>query len=127
RRGQLVITNSTLQVDTTFDVTAGDVILQDGLINCTNITVRVGRTNTGSLTLNGGTMQTFKLSVGSQAISQGSARGVCTVAGGTLIASSLISLGDLRTTASGLISVVSGQLIATNDVTEVGNFGKGDV
>src|SRR5438093_1270708 len=33
RRGQLVITNSTLQVDTTFDVTAGDVILQDGLIN----------------------------------------------------------------------------------------------
>src|SRR5207247_1561556 len=61
----------------------------------------------------------------SQFASQNSALGVCTVAGGTLIASSVISLGDLRTTSTGIVAVVSGQLIATNDLTEIGVIGKG--
>src|SRR5206468_7572967 len=93
RGSALQITNSAVEGDNVFDVAGGTLTLDDGWINCTNITVRVGRTNStvGTLKLNGGLMQTFKLSVGSAVNSLG-AQGVVAVAGGTLNALSLVSL-----------------------------------
>ena len=83
RGSALQITNSAVEGDNVFDVAGGTLTLADGWINCTNITVRVGRTNStvGTLKLNGGLMQTFKLSVGSAVNSLGAQLGACTYCG----------------------------------------------
>jgi hypothetical protein len=122
-RAVMLITNSVLQADTTFDVTGGALTLDSGLINSSNITVNVGRLSSvvGTLNLNGGTMLVSQLSVGSRASGQQNARGVVNISGGTLNSSSQMLLGN-GINSTGIVSMTSGQLIATNSISGVGIY-----
>ena len=124
RNGILLVTNSTLSVQDTFDVLGGSVVLESGLIDTTvnNVNIRIGRSSgaTGTFTLNGGTVDCFGLNLGSLADSQG----FFTLNAGTLHSSSVVSIGDILNT-TGTVSIVSGSFIATNDITKIGNLGRG--
>jgi T5SS/PEP-CTERM-associated repeat protein len=63
-------------------------------------------------------LRTFKLQVGARS----GAQGVLTLGGGTLNSSSILSLGETLG-STGVLSITAGQLIATNDITKVGNLG----
>jgi hypothetical protein len=122
--GVLQVTNSSLSADDAFDVTAGAVILDSGLIDTTPnfFDVRIGRASggTGTMTVNGGVLQTYGLKVGVL----GNSRGQFTLNGGTVLAASVVSLGE-SLNSTGTVSIVSGQFIATNDITKVGNVSGG--
>ncbi|MBI3848743.1 MAG: hypothetical protein HY298_00420 [Verrucomicrobia bacterium] len=124
RNGLLLVTNSTLSVGDTFDVLGGSVQMESGLIDTTPnfINIRVGRASgaIGTFTQNGGTVNTFGLSVAAV----GSAQGIYTLNAGTVLSPFLTTLGD-AVNSTGTVSIVSGQFIATNDLTKVGNFGSG--
>ena len=124
--GVLWVTNSTMSVGDTFDVLGGSVQMESGLIDSTpnSINIRVGRASgaTGTFTQNGGTVSTFGLSVGALA----NARGIYTLNAGAILSPFLTTLGD-AINSTGILSIVSGQLIATNDLTKIGNFGVGQL
>ncbi len=124
--GLLIVTNSSLSAGDTFDMLGGNARLESGLIDSTlnSINIRVGRASgvTATFTQNGGTVNTYGLSVGSLANSQG----IYTLNAGTLLSSSLTTLGD-AINSTGIVSIVSGQFIATNDLTKIGNFGVGQL
>ncbi len=128
--GALGISNSALTIDGTlgaiFDVVAGSVELDSGLIDCRTATVaRFGRTNnaTAGLTINGGTMLPNELLFGTTVShSQGS----LDLSNGVLNCGSLLSVGEV-TGSTGMVSVAGGQLIVTNDITKVGNSGFGQM
>lgn len=122
--GVLQVSNSTLIAEDAFDVTAGSVILESGLIDTTPnfFDVRIGRASggTGTMTLNSGVLQTYGLKVGALSNSKGE----FTQNGGTVLASSIVSLGEFPN-STGVVSIISGEFIATNDITKVGNVGRG--
>jgi T5SS/PEP-CTERM-associated repeat protein len=122
--GVVRVTNSTLSVLDTFDITAGNLTLDSGTIDTTPnlVDVRVGRASgaTGTVTLNGGILRCFGFRIGELAGSQG----VCTISGGTLFSTSVVDMGELLN-SPGTLNIVSGQLIATNDITRVGNLAPG--
>ncbi len=123
-RGALRITNSTFTASDTFDVSAGTLTIDSGLLDTTpfDVDIRVGRTSgaTGTVLLNGGTINCFGFKLGAL----GTSTGNCTIAGGTLLSSSVLSAGEI-VNAPGNLTLVSGQIIATNDITKIGNLATG--
>src|SRR5438552_121044 len=126
--GVLNATNSLIQESgalTTLDVINGNVWLDSGLLDLSTIqALRLGRTNSGvgSLTVNGGTLVGSQVAVGTTTAAQGT----MTVSGGTVNASSTVTFG-YGVDSTGSVSVTSGQLIATNDITYVGKSGFGQM
>jgi hypothetical protein len=122
--GVLRVTNSSVSVRDTFDITAGNLIIDSGLLDTTLnlVDVRLGRSSgaTGTAFLNGGTLKCFGFRVGELSGSQGA----CTINGGTLLCSSVVSMGE-QLNSPGSMTILSGQLIATNDITKVGNLAPG--
>jgi len=122
--GVLRVTNSTISVQNTFDITAGTLIMDSGLLDTTVnlVDVRLGRISggIGSAILNGGTLKCFGFRVGELSGSQGA----CTINGGTLLCTSVVSMGE-QLNSPGSMTILSGQLIATNDITKVGNLAPG--
>lgn len=122
--GVLRVFDSTLALQNTFDVNAGTLTVDSGLVDTSTnfIDVRVGRVSgaTGTVNLNGGTLQCNGFRLGEFA----NAQGVCTLNGGTLLASSVVSVGEVLN-SSATLTILSGQLIATNDITKIGNVGTG--
>jgi T5SS/PEP-CTERM-associated repeat protein len=128
-RAALRVTNSAVVINGftggILDVTAGTVTLDDGLIDCSTTTaMKIGDANggTGTLILNGGTLLTDQIQLGALSGSQG----VLKLSNGVLNSTSIVSLGD-RLNSTGTVSIVGGQLIATNDITKIGNSGVGQL
>jgi len=122
--GVIVITNSVFSPQSTFDVSAGILQMDGGSLDTTggSVDIRVGRVNgaSGNVLLNGGTIKCFGFRLGELGGSQGN----CTINGGTLLSSSVVDVGELLN-APGTLTLLSGQVIATNDVMRVGNLGSG--
>jgi T5SS/PEP-CTERM-associated repeat protein len=124
RGGVLEISNSTFTAQSTFDVTSGSLVMDSGLLDTSDfqVGIRIGRANgaTGTVILNGGTIKCFGFRLGEL---NGSS-GACTIQGGTIWSTSVLDLGEVFN-SSGSLTMTSGQLIATNDVTRVGNLASG--
>ena len=141
--GALSITNSSLLItlresfaNISFNVWAGSATLDSGSIIAREeeptfggiIVTRIGRTNSASLTINGGTMDVTRLliaeSPGSQfARSQGTVR----LTGGLLSVAEELSIGD-GVMCTGLVEMTGGQLVVANhqtNVTRIGDAGIG--
>src|SRR5207247_726437 len=92
--GALSITNSALAIDGAlggaFNIRGGSVTLDDGLIDCSTVFLRVGRVSNGSLTVRKGTVEAYELFVGELSGSQGTLR----MDGGEVSVTALLSLGD---------------------------------
>jgi len=128
-RAVLRVTNSAITISGfsggILDVTAGTVILDTGQIDCRSTTAaKLGGLNaaTGSLLQNGGFLLLSQIQIGALS----GAQGILTLSNGTVDASSIFSIGD-RLNSSGLVTIAGGQLIATNDITRVGNSGQGQL
>jgi len=125
RGGRLHVVNSTLLIENTFDIT-GNLTLDSGLIDTasSSVAVRVGRASgtTGLVNLNGGILDCFGFRVGVF----NNSPGICTINGGTLLSSSVVSMGEI-VNGPGTINLLSGRLIATNDITKVGNLAFGEL
>jgi hypothetical protein len=124
RGGVLNVVNSTFNAQDTFDVTAGSLIVDSGVLDTTPnfVDIRVGRASgaTGTVTLNGGIIKCFGFRVGEL----NGSTGLCTIHGGTLFSSSVVDMGEIFN-SPGTLTIISGQLIATNDMTRVGNLASG--
>ncbi len=127
--GVINVSNSAVSIDGTLggllNVTAGSVNLGGGLIDCSTVTItKIGNANgsSGTLILNGGTMLAQQLKFGAAVGSQGALN----QSNGLLNCSSLVSLGD-SLNSTGIVFLAGGQLIATNDITKVGNIGCGQM
>lgn len=126
--GALNVTNSIILetgVLSTFDIINGNAWLDGGLIDCSAIqSVRLGRTNNagGMLNLNGGTLLVPEIQVATST----SARGTLSVSGGTVNASGIFTVG-FGVNSMGAVSVIAGQVIATNNITYVGKSGFGQM
>jgi T5SS/PEP-CTERM-associated repeat protein len=102
-------------------VTFGDVAPAD--TNNTPTTTKVGSGPSGTLVISGGALSAGELKVGCDT---SNAFGFMNMSGGTFDISSMMTLGhDAGTT--GIVSVVGGQLIVTNDDLRVGNLGTGQM
>ncbi len=121
--GQLHVTNSRLTIGSTFDV-SGNLTLDSGIIDSAAgfVALRVGRANgtIGSVNLNGGLLNCFGFRLGTLNGSEG----LCAIDGGTLLSSSVVSMGEALN-SPGTLVLHSGNLIATNDITKVGNLAVG--
>lgn len=137
-RSSLRITNSAVSATADFDVVNGSVILDSGSLNCAlncdvqngsllvnsgtlNATIgttgiRMGRLNgaSTSLTLNGGTVTTLRVTLGSVAGTQNT----LSLAGGNLICNDSLSLAQQPST-TGNATLTSGNLIVTNGTTKI--------
>ena len=140
-RGALRITNSSLVVTgnfISFNVWAGTVTLDSGLILAreepisSNVTVvtRIGRTNTATLTINGGEMYATRLLLGESPGSQfARSRGVLNMNGGLLTVAAEFSIGDALS-CTGQVNMTGGEINALDqgtNVTRVGDFGRGEL
>ncbi|MEO6036012.1 MAG: hypothetical protein ABIQ35_12220, partial [Verrucomicrobiota bacterium] len=133
RGGLLRITNSTLRLPSgvaQLNNYGGNISLENGLLDfdLANL-MRLGRysTNQASLTVKGGTMFGSQLQIG-----QDKALGTLTLSNGVINLSSFLSLGTSSTGnpiagGTGVVTVVNGQLLVTNGVTEVGYQGIGQM
>jgi T5SS/PEP-CTERM-associated repeat protein len=123
-RGVLEVTNSTLILGDRIDV-SGQLTLDSGLIDTAQSLwdVRVGRIAglTGLVELNGGVLDCFGFRVGEL---NGSS-GLCNVNGGVLLSSSVLTIGEVFN-SPGTVNLFSGTVIATNDLTKVGNLAYGE-
>lgn len=125
-QGVLAITNSALTASGffgSFDIVASSAVVAGGLLDCSTLTsTRLGRTNNGvaQLTVAAGQVLLSQVELGAVTGSEG----VLDVEGGAVNASALITAG-FTTGSTGLVSVAAGQLVATNDVTYIGNGGMG--
>jgi len=137
-RSALCITNSAVSPASTFNVSNGVVILDSGLLSClvscdlqsgtllmNTGTLTVGELSTGlrmgrysganaSLILNGGTITTPRITLGSISGSQNS----LTLDGGTLLCSDSFSAAQMPST-TGNVTLSSGNLVVTNGVTKI--------
>ncbi len=135
--GALLMTNSAISIDPSilFVHIDGAMTVDDGLVTFGNITraattntptvtkVGDGTNGTGTLVVNGGSVLAGELKVGADVPN---AFGLMNMFGGTFEISSMMTLGhDAGTT--GMVSVVGGLLIATNDESRVGNGGVGQL
>ncbi len=128
RGGAVTMKNSSLYVAPdlggTFNIFSGSATLDGGLLDCSQVTLRVGRANTGPgvLTTQSGTVLADTLLVGETS----GARGTLNVYGGAVIASSLLSFGETAgSIGSGFIT--GGNLAVTNGFLIIGNVGAGQV
>ncbi|HWI56857.1 MAG TPA: hypothetical protein VNZ22_06505, partial [Bacillota bacterium] len=125
RGGVLSVTNSSFLARNTFDIAGGQLVLDGGLVDTSlnSVDVRVGRLNgsTGTVLLNGGLLKCYGFRLGELSGSPGS----CTVNGGTLVCASLLDMGEVLN-SPGTLTILSGQVFATNDMTRVGNLSAGE-
>ncbi|MEO6034952.1 MAG: hypothetical protein ABIQ35_06845, partial [Verrucomicrobiota bacterium] len=133
RGGLLRITNSTMRLPSgvaQLNNYGGNISLENGLLDfdLANL-MRLGRysTNQASLTVKGGTVFGSQLQIG-----QDKALGTLTLSNGVINLSSFLSLGTSSTGnpiagGTGVVTVVNGQLLVTNGVTEVGYQGIGQM
>ena len=129
RGGDLQITNSALSFNGSagsafFDLAAGNASLRSGAILCNGKTLRVGRNNgaEGRLSVQGGTMLAGAVQLGSATGSQG----ILELGGGLFLSSSVFTVG-FSPGATGVVSLTSGALIATNDLSYIGQSGFGQM
>jgi fibronectin-binding autotransporter adhesin len=124
RGGMLEISNSTFTAQNTFDVTSGSLVMDSGLLDTSGsqVDIRVGRAScaTATVKLKGGTIKCFGFRLGEL----NGSNGACTNQGGTLWSTSVFDVGEL-VNSPGSFTMTSGQIIATNDVSRVGNLGSG--
>jgi len=114
---QTLLTNDHINID-------GALTLDSGVIDFgdTTVTSRVGRATSGTFTINGGAVYAGAVTVGGLTNSSG----FLNLNGGTLNVSSFLSAGrNLSTT--GIVTVLGGQLIVTNDDTRIGDDGVGQM
>jgi hypothetical protein len=120
----VVITNSALAVQLTNDHVNldGSLTLDSGLIDFgdQSVTTRVGRATSGVLTINSGLMSAGTMTVGGLTNSTGTVF----VNGGTLDVAGLLSVGRNPGTL-GTFYLLGGQLNVLNDDTRVGESGVG--
>jgi hypothetical protein len=141
RGGALSITNSSLLVTgrfLSFNIWMGDLTLESGLLMAreepltTNVTVitRLGRTNTATLTINGGLVHVTQLLVGESPGAQfGRSQGVILLRDGELKVNGELSIGD-GTGCTGRVEVLGGQLTVLHqqtNVMRVGDHGVGSL
>ena len=141
RGGALSISNSSLVVTgrfIDFNVWAGSVTLDSGSIIVreepltTNVTVvtRLARTNTASLTINGGLMDVTQLLIGESPGNQyARSHGVVKINGGMLSVAAEFSIGD-GGMCMGIVDLVGGELRVANhqtNVMRIGNHGIGQL
>ena len=143
-RSVLAITNSAVSATDNFDITNGSMILDSGSLNCavncdlqsgstvvnggtltatTGTTgIRMGRFNgaVSSLTLNGGTVTTLRVTLGSNT----GTSNTLTLAGGNLICNDSMILAQLQNT-TGNATMTAGNLIVTNGITLIADRGNG--
>jgi T5SS/PEP-CTERM-associated repeat protein len=125
--GAMHITNSAVTVDNSvnFIDIDGSVTMDGGLITFGDITstTKVGVASSGIFTINSGSVSTGRLKVGADLTN---ALGVLKLNGGGLEVSLEFSAGhSLGTT--GVVSVLGGHLIVTNDDTRIGDAGVGQM
>ena len=117
-RAILAITNSAFSALDAFDIADGSVILDSGTLDATLSTtgIRVGRFSgaKGSLTINGGTVNTLRVTLGSISGSQYS----FLLAGGNLLCTDSLSLAQTPAT-TGSAMMTAGHLIVTNGTTKI--------
>ncbi len=137
-RAILAITNSAVSASDSFDIADGSVILDSGSLTCAaNCDLQSGSmtVNSGTLTatlgttgirmgrfsgananfaINGGTVNTLRVTLGSVSGSQCS----LTLAGGNLICADSLSLAQLPAT-TGNATMTAGNLIVTNGTTKI--------
>jgi T5SS/PEP-CTERM-associated repeat protein len=138
--GALVVTNSSLVLMgsfSQFDIFAGSATLESGSIRTiedpdvteSTVLVRVGRTNSASLIINGGVMETGTLLLGDVPLVQFSAQGTLRITAGLLSLSGDLNIGD-DTKGTGLVELIGGQLrVADNqtNITRIGDQGVGQM
>jgi len=121
--GLLAISNSTVKLDGlsggSFNID-GNAVLSPAAIVDAAASLNIGNATNGSLMVNGGTLSTDDLTIGNLSASQGS----FTVAGGTSLVGGLLRAG---VNGVGTISVVGGQLVATNENVVIGYSGEGQM
>ena len=104
-------------------VTFGDVAPADTNNTPTTTKIGDGPNLTGTLVINGGTLQAGELKVGADVPG---AQGLMNMSGGAFYISSMMTVGhDLQTT--GFVAVTGGLLTATNEELRVGNLGFGQL
>ncbi len=137
-RAILAITNSAVSAEDSFDIAEGSLILDSGSLTCAancdlqsgSMTVNSGTLNTtlgttgirmgrfsganASFKINGGTVNTLRVTLGSVSGSQSS----LTLAGGNLICAESLSLAQLPATI-GSATMTAGNLIVTNGTTKI--------
>ncbi|TAL06338.1 MAG: hypothetical protein EPO07_02005 [Verrucomicrobia bacterium] len=122
--GLLVVTNSTLTTGNTLDFSGGSLNLDSGTIDTTSgfVDVRIGRLNgaIARVTQSGGNLNCYGLRVGDGSGSQG----YFTQNGGVMNSLGVVTIGELLN-CTGAVFIASGQFIATNDITKVGNLSQG--
>jgi hypothetical protein len=118
------LTNATFIPQSTFDVSGGLLQIDGGLVDTTASVgeIRVGRQSgaNASILLKGGLIKCFGLRLGEL----GGSTGNCVVDGGTLLSTSVLDVGEVLN-SPGTLSLLSGAIFATDDVTRVGNLGTG--
>jgi hypothetical protein len=125
----LYITNSTLRLPSTgssFDVNAGEVWLQSGLIQAINVSSRIGRDGGIALMrVDGGTARLNEVLVGRR-VSRSGAHGSLVLSGGSFEVTGNFDVGA-DTNCLGDILVTGGELsaVATNFSTAIGEQGNG--
>lgn len=131
--GALELTNATLQLPSgtaQLNNYGGSVLVGDGLLDLAQANLmRIGRyaTNQAVLVVSGGTVSGTILQVG-----EDRGLGTMILSNGLVALSSYFRVGDSSTGnpingGTGIVSVVGGQLIVTNDVTKVGDTGSGQM
>jgi hypothetical protein len=122
--GAMVISNATVNLEgppSSFSHLNGALTLQEGAFNATNSSqFYIGSTNSGSLTVSGGTFRAYYPIVG---INPGG-NGTWNIAGGTNIVTQVFDLGD-SLTATGTVRLTDGILITP--VIYIGLFGNGQL
>lgn len=137
-RGTLALTNSSISAGADFDIVRGAVILDSGALTCSlNCDVQSGSLllNGGTLnaiagttglrlgrfsgavaevTLNGGTLNASRVTLGSISGSQAA----LTLAGGSLISADSLSVAQLPATSASLV-LTAGNLIVTNGTAKI--------
>ncbi len=137
-RGELAITNSAVAANLDFDIANGSLILDSGSLTCGlncdlqagGITVnsgtltatagttgiRMGRFSGANtfLTLNGGTVTTRRVTLGSVTATTNT----LTLAGGNLICNDSLSLGQIQNTTANA-TMTAGNLFVTNGITKI--------
>ncbi len=125
--GALKLTNSALNIDGTlggtFNMVAGDVTLESGLIDCSTVFMIIGRTPSASLTVKSGRVLADMMQVGN---GTNGAKGTLALSGGEVTVTTLLSLGD-TTNSTGIANISGGQLTVTLGNTLIGNLGSGQV
>ena len=120
--GAMVISNAAVNLERSpgsFNHVNGALTLLEGALNATNNTqFYIGSTNSGSLTVSGGTFRAYYPIVG---INPG-ANGTWNITGGTNIITQVFDLGD-SLTATGTVRMTGGVL--TTPVIYIGLFGNG--